>query len=67
MLTSDEHLLTAMSWAEEQGLGLNVFLDVVSRLLATHLSPSGGSGGVVWYLSTYCCVGTRRYVGIIGS
>ncbi|CAM9524683.1 unnamed protein product [Scytosiphon promiscuus] len=28
LLTSDDHLLAAISWAEAQGLGLNVFLDV---------------------------------------
>ena len=34
MLTSDEGLLAAISWAEGQGLGLNVFLDIVS---CTHM------------------------------
>lgn len=28
MVTSDERLLAAITWAEEQGLGLNVFVDV---------------------------------------
>lgn len=32
MLTSDDRLLAAVAWAEEQGLGLNVFLDVVRKV-----------------------------------
>lgn len=32
MLTSDDQLHAAMSWAEGQGLDLNVVLDVVSLL-----------------------------------
>lgn len=63
MLTSDEHLLAAMSWAEEQGLGLNVFLDVVSGVLrATHFSPNGDSvgprsGAVSMYIAACCVLG----------
>lgn len=52
MLTSDERLIAAISWAEGQGLGLNVFVDVVSPVVGLAFARGGEGCSAVGFLPT---------------